>query len=75
MDFPNVVQVHKECASKLAESAPSASTNTGSPKLPPDVEEFMAYMVDHCERELITEEYIVQVGSDYLKWRQLRAGA
>jgi len=54
---------------------PSASHNTGSPKLPPDVEEFVCYLIDHCEGNTISEEYLVSIGPEYYKWRQLRAGA
>lgn len=31
------------------------------------VEMFIGYMIDHCEREIITEEFLQRTYSDFLK--------
>jgi hypothetical protein len=77
-------KIWRDCAAKYSSSKPPCAaeergvaalqpTNTASPKLPPDVEEFICYLIDNCEREIITEEYLCKIGPEYYKWRQLRA--
>lgn len=37
------------------------------PQPPTDVELFICYMIDNCEQETISEEYLQRVYADFLK--------
>lgn len=64
------------CASKLVEAAPSASNNTGSPKLPTLAEVEQAFCISEVAATEYTEEekHGVTFAYNYI-CRQLRAGA
>ncbi len=59
----------KKCLAKLPPEAESENSidNKQSKKLPETLLNFMCYLVDNCEGETITEEYLLQVGTDFIK--------
>ena len=51
-----------------------SSPNSASPKLPDKLLDFMCYLVDNCEGEVVSEERLLVIGSDYIRSRQLSGG-
>jgi len=73
------VEVCVDCASKLEEPAPSASANTGSPKLPhvdmDDVRLLESFMAHRAPAQTPTWEAWSRVKAALVEVRQLRASA